>query len=503
MNRAISLIKSKWYSLKIRTKLITVFMFTFLIVLIINFFMYSNINAITRKIDKVYMSNVNLNQLIESLAAVQNSMTDYLNTKNSAALQEYYAWEQNYSKQMGNLNNEITDDDRLLMEKNIKSMSENYLRITNETMQAKRSRNVEKYKKYYEEASELFTHINTYIYSLNNGQFKYNSHNYQVLLSSLQYLETIVTIIIIVVIIASIVLIYFLTYSITNPLTELAEAANEIAKGHFDVSLIKNYALDEVGIVSRAFNHMIISIQEYIQRIKMNLEIENAMKEKELIIASHLKDAQLKYLQAQINPHFLFNTLNAGAQLAMMEGADTTCVFIENMADFFRYNIKKINEDATLEEELKLVDNYIHILNVRFVGEINYKKEVEDTLIKVRVPSMILQPIVENAVNYGIRDIEWEGRIELKVYEEDSFINISISDNGVGISESKIQEILQGKGGGSEKAKNSNGIGLDNVITRLRLYYGIEDVFEIISEGHNKGTQVIIHIPKVNKAVAC
>ena len=97
----------------------------------------------------------------------------------------------------------------------------------------------------------------------------------------------------------------------------------------------------------------------------------------ELIMEGHLKDAQLKYLQAQINPHFLFNTLNAGAQLAMMEGADKTCLFVENMAEFFRYNLKKISQDATIEEEINLVDSYVYILNVRFVGEIRFQKRIE------------------------------------------------------------------------------------------------------------------------------
>ena len=498
MNKVIQLIKNKWYCLNIRAKLITVFMSTFVVVLMLNVYMYININSITREIDKVYMSNVKLNQLIDTLSSVQNSMTEYLNTKNSESLQYYYFWEQNYTKQIQDLNTDIIDNNRLLMEKNIKNMSENYLKITNETMQAKRSRNIEKYKKYYQEATELFNNINTYTYSLNNGQFKYNSQNYQRSLSSLQYLEVIMTMFILAAIIFSIIVIYLLTYNITNPLTELAKAADEIAKGNFQVSLVKIYALDEVGVVSKAFNHMIMSIQDYIDRIKVNLEIENMMKEKELIMEGHLKDAQLKYLQAQINPHFLFNTLNAGAQLAMMEGADTTCVFIENMADFFRYNIKKINEDATLEEELRLVDNYIHILNVRFVGEIHYKKYVEESVLQVRVPSMILQPIVENAVNYGIRDIDWEGIIELKVYQENNLIIICISDNGMGMSQSKIQAILQGKDKGENDSKSSNGIGLNNVINRLKLYYNQEDVFEIRSKGYKQGTQVIIYIPLDN-----
>lgn len=498
MNRVINLIKYKWYSVTIRIKLVAVFMFTCFIVFVVNIFMYVNINAMISKINEAYISNVNLNELSESLTSIQESMTDYLNTKSSEALQGYYYSEQAYSRRLNNLNTTITDSHILLMEKNIKNMSEAYLIITQETMQAKRGRNVEKYRKSYEDASNLFSYINTYINSLNNEQFKYNSDNYKVLLTSLNYLETVALVILIITIILNVFLVYILTHSITNPLIQLAKNANEIAKGNFEVSLVEVRALDEVGVVSKAFGRMILSIQEYIDKIKVNLETENMMKEKELVMAGHLKDAQLKYLQTQINPHFLFNTLNAGAQLAMMEEADRTCLFIENMADFFRYNIKKINEDATLEEEIKLVDNYIYILNVRFSGEINYEKTIDEDLLKVYVPSMILQPIVENAINYGIRDAEGKGIIKLKVYKEKESIYISIQDNGVGIERHKIDNIMKGEVIEADLSKNSNGIGLGNVIKRLRLYYNSEDVIEIISNGKDQGTEVIIHIPNVS-----
>ena len=167
-----------------------------------------------------------------------------------------------------------------------------------------------------------------------------------------------------------------------------------------------------------------------IEKLRLTMERENRLKERDLMMQSHLKDAQLKYLQAQINPHFLFNTLNAGAQLAMMEDAEKTGEFLENTAEFFRYNVRKNDQDATLGEEIHLVDNYVYILNVRFSGEILFSREVDESLLEVRVPSMILQPLVENSFNYGIRDIDWEGRIELSVYRQKENICISIWEIG-------------------------------------------------------------------------
>ena len=238
-------------------------------------------------------------------------------------------------------------------------------------------------------------------------------------------------------------------------------------------------------------------VKQYIAEIKDSVMRESLLKEHELVMENRMKEVQLRSLQAQINPHFLFNTLNAGEQLAMMEGADKTTEFIENMADFFRYNIKKIDNDASIAEEIALVDKYVYILNVRFTGEIHYSKNIDEDVTEVRVPSMILQPIVENAVNYGIRGIDWEGHIELKVYRENGNVLLSIRDNGIGMSAEQIDRILSGEAVGEVSADHaaSNGIGLGNVIERLQIFTGQRDVMEIHSEGANKGTEFVIKVP--------
>lgn len=239
---------------------------------------------------------------------------------------------------------------------------------------------------------------------------------------------------------------------------------------------------------------MVISIREYIERIRLSMEVERNLKEKELMMEAHLKDAKLKYLQAQINPHFLFNTLNAGAQLAMMEGADRTYQYVQNMAEFFRYNVKKGDEIVTVLEEIELVDNYIYILNVRFSGEIHYEKKIDESLLNVKMPSMILQPIVENCVNHGIREMAGEGRIELSVYRIDDVVCISVRDNGIGMSQDTIDKVMNGTYREEELAVGSNGVGMDNVIARLKLFTESDDVMSIVSEGKNKGCEVIIYL---------
>lgn len=488
-------LENKWNNASLQLKLTISFSCTLIIIMVMNVFMYMNINKMIGQVDEVYASNVNLNELADALEQVQDSVKGYLDTKSSDALDTYYRAEQEYRRLLEYINQSIIGNPMDIMEKNIHAQSETYLNQAYETVQAKRGRNVEKYKAAYEEALLTYTDIRNSIFSLNNQRFKNNTDNYVVLLSSLRYMEWISTFILIIIGCINFAMIFMLTRKVTSPLIDLSKAAYDVAEGNFEVDVTTSSSKDEIGVVSRAFQKMVANIQLYIQEIKNSMERESQMKERELIMESRMREAQLMTLQAQINPHFLFNTLNAGAQLAMMEGADKTTEFIENMADFFRYNIKKMNQDATIAEEVHLVDNYIYIMNVRFIGEIHFKKEIDKRILDHKVPSMILQPIVENAVNYGIRDIEWGGQIRLRIYQKEDFIYLSVWDNGIGMNQDKIYQILHGEMKETDLKSNSNGIGLGNVIERVQLYTGREDVMEIISEGANKGTEFIIKVP--------
>ena len=172
----------------------------------------------------------------------------------------------------------------------------------------------------------------------------------------------------------------------------------------------------------------------------------------------------------------LFFTWQTGGKILLPQ---KMCIRDRNMAAFFRYNIKKDHDEVTLEEEIRLVDNYIYILNVRFSGEIHFEKKVDESLLGVHIPSMLLQPIVENSVNYGIRNIDWEGRIVLSVYREEEKVCISIKDNGVGMTEERIAQVMQNCISHQEDTGDSNGVGLNNVMERLHLFFdGAEDVYK-------------------------
>lgn len=490
-------IRKRFRHLQIRHKLIAVFLVTSMVAFMVNLFVYLSLNRMLSRIDMVYSTNMSLNEFADDIALMHAGLTGYLETKSTDDLEQYYKYSQEVYNKIQQFNDLPTDNILKLRERNIRKISESYITSAESAVRAKRGRNVQSYTRYYKECSEMYSEINTYIYSLNNETFRINSESFNTLIGSLRYSEMLCLSIFIIVSLMNVLLIVILTGTITKPLTSLSAKANEISvRNPENVEPLEIYTEDEVGNVTRAFNKMLASIKEYIVKIREQMVTESAMKEKSLLMENHLKDAQLKYLQAQINPHFLFNTLNAGAQLAMVEGADRTGEYISNMADFFRYNVKKDNEQVKISEEIELVDSYIYIMNVRYSGEIKFRKDLEEDLLGVVMPSMIIQPIVENCVKHGIMDLEdRQKEIALYLYEEDGYATIEVSDNGNGMDEETIEKILAREPSSvSGEHTDEKSVGLANVLSRLDIFFDNREQVEIKST-IGEGTRVIIRIP--------
>ena len=488
-------VKSLFMQLPIRVKLGSIFFFAFFLLFGVMIFFYSNVNATVNQIDSVYASNTRLNSLRDTLENVQNNLYQYLNTRSSEALENYYIYEASFIRQLGELNNETINNTPLLLEKNISNISGAYLELTNAAIEAKRARNIALYGELHEHIEGFYQYLNATIFTVNDMNFRQNSANYLVLRNALDNMIGMGIVFMLLIVLLAIAWSVFMTRSITQPLVAMAAVANEVAGGNMDANFPHLNTNDELGSVAKASNRMLSSIREYIESTKEHMVLENLMKERALIMDGDLKEAQLRYLQAQINPHFLFNTLNAGVQLSMLEGAEKTEVFLEKVADFFRYNVKKMGRDTTIREELNMIDTYIYILNVRYLGEINYEKKYDSRLLDIRMPSMVLQPIVENAITHGIHETERDGNVQLSLHGENNKVVISIKDNGKGIDDEIAKKIMSGEA--LHKEGDSTGIGLDNVISRLRSYFNQEDVFVIRNREDVAGTEVILYLPMV------
>lgn len=483
----------------LRQKVISLAFVSMFLILLANFYIFSILNTMNEQIEVVYTDNTNLKELREKLANLELSVDEYVSNRSTEAIEAYYRDDEALREQIEKLNNIICDDPILLAEKNIRGMAESYLGLAADIIQAKRGRNVEKYGAVSEKARLLCRDIDSCIEALNGKLFTRSSEKYVGLIQQMRELQAISMALLVLTMIGNIFAVTFMTGKLMQPLKALTDAANTVTAGNLEVEELEIRNLDEVGIVTDAFNKMLASIRNYIHQLQETMEREAALKEEEFRMQGYLREAQLKYLQAQIKPHFLFNTLNAGVQLAMMEDAEKTQELLENTAAFYRYNVRKVNQSATIREEIGMVDAYIYISKVRFGDSFVFEKDVDESLLEQKIPSMILQPLVENAFKYGIKDLESIGRIELTVQRYGDKIQISIWDNGVGIEKERLEEIMNGQSAVNKERGDSNGVGMRNVRERLKLFFETQAAFSIVSEGMGMGTEIVITIPEERK----
>ena len=282
-------------------------------------------------------------------------------------------------------------------------------------------------------------------------------------------------------------LIRVLTSAVVAPLLVLARAARQIGDGDFSGQDLPVNSEDEVGQLTRTFNRMKHAMMESLatQAALHREELHNLSLEKEL------EHARLEVLKSQVNPHFLFNTLNMISCMARLEDAATTDRMIVHLGNLFRHNLRTKQQQITLEEEMEGLDEYIYLQQMRFDGRITVKKDIRVPPAAVRVPSFSLQPVVENAYSHGLKSREEDGHILLRAWMQGTMLMLTVADNGCGMSREELVA-LQEKMARSEQTGRS--IGLGNISRRMTMLYP-EGQMKIYSrKGH--GTVVWFAIPQ-------
>jgi two-component system, sensor histidine kinase YesM len=241
---------------------------------------------------------------------------------------------------------------------------------------------------------------------------------------------------------------------------------------------------DEVGELAVEFNRMSARIENLIQDVYVS-EIQK--KELEL----RQRQAQLHALHSQINPHFLFNALETIRMRSLMNGESQTARTIQNMAKIFRKSILWKRSFVTIREELELIECFLEIQKYRFDSKLDYHIEVDQSVMENEIPKMAFLPFVENASIHGIENIPGIGYITIQIAQEQDQIVFVISDNGVGIPQAKIDELYRYF---HEDDAMADSIGMKNVITRLKIYYGESFNFSIASNP-NRGTRIMLRLP--------
>ena len=269
----------RWRDFSLVSKIIIEVGMIAILLFSMNMLFYARINNSMQRMDNVYASNTELTELSQIFEKVQDNMYSYLKVKSSQALLDYYQNEAKYRDQLEKLNEENIDDSVKLLERNIRKMSETYLDCTAETVAAKRGRNVEKYKRKYDETTKLYGYIQSSIEELNNLMFQENSNTYSVLRAVMRYLEVSNTIIMLGIVAGGMVLLFQVTRKMFGPLSNMAETAQLVGQGNFHVKMHDTDAQDELGMVTRAFNTMVENLDLYITRTKASMEKEQQMME--------------------------------------------------------------------------------------------------------------------------------------------------------------------------------------------------------------------------------
>lgn len=278
---------------------------------------------------------------------------------------------------------------------------------------------------------------------------------------------------------AVLVLSVLISYSITLPIKRLAKNMKRFAGGEFNIDAM-HVSNDEIGLLTDKFNEM---------TGRINFLINSEYKQK---IAK--KNAQLRALQAQINPHFMYNALQSIGTLAIRREAPEIYAMVNAIASMLRYSLKSSNDLVTLSTEIENMNNYLYVQKVRFGGRLNVETVIDNSIMDYQVPRLILQPIIENSIKYGIDDEKPTETIIIRAISEDNFIYITIIDTGRGIDVNRLDMIREWLRDEDDLIGDGEHLGIKNVLNRMKLIYG-ETALMTIESNLGEGTIIKLRMP--------
>ncbi len=459
---------------------------------------------LARGVESLFRNNRRMETIRRNLNATEASLVAYLRSKSSDSLKDFIMFSSRLSESSQVLNREIRADERLLLERSIAALIDGYIEEAEAAVAAKRGRDVAAYTERYH-ASERSAELVRQLLSNTEGLFLADS------LAGFDLFERRMSRIIlsdlVLVLTASLLgaaLLVRYSYRLTGPLSRLAEAARAVGRGEYDHELPPLAADDEIGTMAEAFSAMQRSVKQAFEELKEKAEVEKrlmAERVRVLDMEHKLKDAELAALQAQINPHFLFNTLAAGMQLALAEDAERTADFLDNLASFIRYALKPASRTVSLGDEIDCLERYIWLLKLRFGERYRFELLVDPAVLSRETPALVLQPLVENAVAHGLKDCAEGGVVVIEARNSGGATLLRVADNGEGMDATELAR-LEAEGAGAElgsEGLREGGIGLRNVLRRVSLSSGGAGCFELKSEP-GKGTEVILRLPGEGEA---
>ena len=288
--------------------------------------------------------------------------------------------------------------------------------------------------------------------------------------------------------------------SIYEPIQIMVNNTVKIKNENYDLESPQASA-SELIMLEKAFSGMAVRIKEDMEtlREKSRLEQELLKRENEnLFMKNLMTETELHNLQSQINPHFLFNTMNMISKCAYLHNDIQTSELMDKLSAFLRYALDKADKVSTLREEIESIENYIYIQQKRFGSRVRFMVDIPENIPNISMPAIIIQPLIENAIIHGVGNMTEKAEIVVSASVEEDLLAIHVEDNGAGMNAEQLEELqvnLHRVFLDTTVSQNKLSIGLANVYKRLKLYYGECLQFSVESE-EDCGTIITIGIPK-------
>ena len=330
----------------------------------------------------------------------------------------------------------------------------------------------------------------------NTGWIFCNAYDVDLMLSDLRHSQRIIIVTSLVVLGLLGVTIFITIKQFNRSVQNVVDGMQMVENGNLDTR-IEAGSGDEIGRIARSFNHMTARVQELIDQV-------GAAKDRQ-------REAEIQALEAQINPHFLYNTLDSINWMAIEHGEKEISQALRDLGLILRHSVNHSNEKTTVAEEISFLKRYLQLQDIRYEGAFEWHVEAQEEVLDYRMHKLLVQPFVENAVIHGMEGVESGGeiRVEYTLSEDRKYLQISIADNGAGIDEAlrdrlNDQEWLAGQEGespapasGEENVPEGHlrsSLGLPNALGRLVMYYG-ESAHWSVNSVRGIGTEVILYLP--------
>ena len=456
----------------------------------------------------MYERNQQYQTVDELVQGLEKQLREYLEARSTDSLRGYLEISEQLQNSVSlfepNVHDQQLVDQERHLERSIHFLIKSLQETADQAVEAKRGRSAEEYTQLYSEVRAISALLRSELIELSQKELtrvmqvqESFSHQFTwvqvfsfLFLTSLMFLTA--------------VLATMFAGKIAGPISRVSGSAIRLADGDFSVPDIPLSGSTEVRHMADAFNRMKESIRRYIKEMQRTADVEKGLMEERvanLKMKNRVKQAEMASLQNQIRPHFLFNALNTGVQLSTIEEAERTSEYLDSLASLFRESLRPLSEVSTLEREYETLSSFLYIMQIRFGTRVELHHEFAANTVTTPLPRLVLQPLVENSVLHGFHN--GEGNILLNSRCDGMRVLIELQDDGVGMDPELVQQISydaatwdselpqvdgSSSGGGS-------GIGLRNVLYRMRLFCGTDDCFEIDSQP-GAGVRVRLWVPQ-------